>query len=248
MKTLKNTLTMLAIILLSLTIGCKKNTIYPEGQDPNQNLANSVSATDLENYYLVGETNGNKKLFVLYFSKEGSMVKANLHLTGSLRISDVMVSKSKFTFDFDANGNRLYNFEFEKDATGLIKLKSYSINDKNIPTLKLDHAILVKKSDSPIFTNSNFKIGTFQFKLNSSNSIEWDIQIRRIGTTLVNGEPFPIMAAAPEFTKPFYSLNNLGFKSNDDDFFGISVPNWKNINTPILLLERAGAVTTATKQ
>jgi len=248
MKTIKNTLSMLTILLLSVTIGCKKDKIYPEGQDPNQNLANSVSATDLENYYLVGETNGTKKLFVIYFSKEGSTVKANMHLTGALRVSDAVVANSKFSLDFDANANRLYNFEFEKDAAGSVKLKNYSLNDKTTPSLKIDHAILVKKSDSPVFTNSNFKIGTFQFKLNSASSIEWDIQIRRIGTTVINGEPFPIMAAAPEFTKPFYSLNNLGFKSNDDDFFGISVPNWKNITTPILLLERAGIVTTATKQ
>lgn len=248
MKTLKNTLSMLAILLLSVTVGCKKDSIYPEGQDPNQNLANSVSATDLENYYLVGETNTGKKLMLIYFIKDGATVKANMHLTGALRVADAAVSKSRLTFDFDANGNRIYNFEFEKDATGSIKLKNYSLNDKTIPSLKIDHAILVKKSESPVFTNSNFKIGTFQFKLNNASSIEWDIKIRQIGTTVVNGEPFPIMAAAPEFTKPFYSLNNLGFKSNDGDFFGISVPNWKNISTPILLLERAGAVTTATKQ
>lgn len=248
MKTLKNTLNILLVSTLLLTVGCKEENNAPEGQDPDENLANSISASELENYYLVGETNGAKKLLVIDFSKVEGVVKANLHLTGALRISDALVNNSKLSIDFDANGNRLYSFEFEKDASGVIKLKNYALHDKTVTTLKFGHAILVKKTDSPVFTNSTFKIGTLQFKLNNSNLIEWDIKLRQIGVTVINGVPFPIMGSAPEFTKQFYALNNLGFKSNDDDFFGISVPNWKNNNTPVLLVERAGAVSIATKQ
>ncbi|RZK62955.1 MAG: hypothetical protein EOO85_31750 [Pedobacter sp.] len=139
MKTVKSTLALFIVSALLLTVGCKKKTTYPEGQDPEQNLANSVSANDLENYYLVGETNGAKKIFVIYFSKEGATVKANMHLTGALRVADAVVTNAKFSFDFDANTNRLYNFEFEKDASGLVSLKNYTLTDKASPlVLKQD--------------------------------------------------------------------------------------------------------------
>jgi hypothetical protein len=244
MKSLKSLYALLPIFLMLTIFGCKKNNAGPENDNDNPGIDNpsenkGISMNELLDYYLVTERKtGNTKLAVMYFSQEGNVVKANLHGSGYLRSKEVVATNSSFSFNSDGFGT--FNYSLEKDATGTIKLKSYDVNSGT----DLAFALLVKKTNAPSFSGSSFKAGDLLFKFKDPTTLEWDFQNRVVGFT--TGPPplnlkSPIFEYKPEFSLPYYSLLDLGFKTNNDQFIGITVPSWKDSNTPVLLLEKNGA-------
>jgi len=248
---MKNILKMLAILLITIVVSCKKKDANPINDPQNPDINNPVGATgiamsELLDYYIVSERKtSNTKLAIMYFTKEGDVIKANIHGRGYLRTKEVTAVNSSFSFETEGFG--AYTYVLEKDATGRIKLKSYAHNQGEV-----NYALLVKKTEALAFANSSFKAGDLLFKFNNPGSLEWDIQTKIIGYT--TGPPplrivTPIYATGPELTLPYYSLLDLGFKSNNDQFLGITVPSWKDSNTPIMLVENNGAtVLKAAKQ
>jgi len=252
MKNLNNAYKMLPILLLFVFVGCKKNSAAPGNDNENPGIDNpaadkGISMSELLNYYLVTERKtGNTKLGVMYFTQEGDVVKASLHGSGYLRSKEVVAINSSFSFNSDGFGT--FNYTLEKDASGTIKLKSFDYNSGT----DLAYALLIKKTDALPFAVSSFKAGDLLFKFKNPTTLEWDFQNRMVG--FHTGPPplnlkTPIFENKPEVTLPYYSLLDLGFKTNNDEFIGVTVPNWKDANTPLLLIERSGAaVLKAVKQ
>ena len=249
MKHLKKIQTMLPLLLLLVFVGCKKNNVTPDNDPGNDNPeeVKGISMDELLDYYLVTELkSGDTKLAVMYFTKEGDVVKASLHGGGYLRSKEVVATNSTFSFNSDGFGT--YNYTLEKDESGMIKLKSYDFNGGG----DLDYALLIKKTNALPFVNSSFKAGDLLFKLTSPTTLEWNFQNKIIGYN-VGPPPFyiktPIIVNGPELTLPYYSLIDLGFKTNNDQFIGITVPSWKDSNTPVMLIEKhTGPVLKAIKQ
>lgn len=247
MKTLKNAITGLALFTMLLIVGCKKDKINADGQEPGK--TNAISVEELENYYIVSELKtGGIKMALIYFTKEGGTVKANLHFRGVLRSAEAKITDGKFNFDYNNDGQGVFTYELEKTSNGLISLKSYQYINKTNATQGLNYSLLATKETSSAFSNSSYKIGNLLFNVTNKNIIEWNIALRET-VQVINGVPFPIFNTAPEFTKPIYNLANIGFKSNDDDIFAVAVPKWKETNTPLLLVEKNGtAIMPAVKQ
>lgn len=247
MKTLKNTITGLALFTMLLIVGCKKDQINADG--PESGKSNAISVDELENYYIVSELKtGGIKMALIYFTKEGTILKAHLHFRGVSRTSEAKVTNGKFSFDYNNDGQGVFTYELEKTSNGLIALKSYQYINKANVAQGLNYSLLATKENSPAFSNSSYKIDNLLFKVTNKNTIEWNIALRET-VQIINGAPFPIFSVAPEFTKNIYSLANIGFKSNDDDFFAVSVPKWKETNTSLLLVEKTGtAIMPAVKQ
>jgi len=211
-------LKMLPVLLMIVLAGCKKD----------KSASKPIAASELENYYLVGQVSGvDRKLVLIDFTKDGNLTKANLHIRGTLRIINTTIVDSKFVFDFDLNGVDVFTFELQKDANGSIGLKNYKFVRSSNANLGLEYAKLYKKSAMPGYLNASYKIDNLLFKLNGSNELEWDIKLRQNGSFLT---------LLPAFKRNFYSLN-LGIKTTNDQFFGVSVPDWKGGNAPFLLLD-----------
>ncbi|UIR55637.1 hypothetical protein LZQ00_15370 [Sphingobacterium sp. SRCM116780] len=246
---MKNLRIIFKITLFTLTmviVSCTKGSDQPGEVVPPEN--STVKVDDLLDYYIVSaQKTGATKLAVMSFEKDGDVVKASVHGRGYLRVKNIVVENSILSFDTEGFGS--YQYTLEKDATGVLHLKSYSYTGNTT----IDYAILAKKSTAFAFTNTTFKTksGTedLVFKFTNTNTLEWDIRVRQIGTKVINGQPIPIIGTGPDFTKPFYSLGTVGFKTNTDEFIGVAVPSWKDANVPLLLVENgASAIMKAEKQ
>lgn len=248
MKSLKNTLKLMPVMLLLVLAGCKKKDSMPtpDGENPDGNKG--ISASELVDYYIVAEhKTGGNKLLVVYFSQEGNTVKANAHLQGSLRINEVKMGSSKFSIDYNADGKSVYTFTVAKDADGKLKLNAYDFIYNGAGD-QLSYATLVKKTEAVAFANSSFKTGDILFKFTGTD-LQWDVRLRKSGEIQIpGGQPIVKYDTLPEVTLPYYGITNIAFKTNADEFMGVIVPGWKNINTPVMLVERSDAVFVATRQ
>jgi len=238
------------VLLIVAFAACKKEKANPD--DPNNPDAElAVSREDLIPYYIVAERKaGDNKLAVFYFSKEGNVVKVNLHRQGYLRSGEVNMDKSGFTFDLEGNGNFVYTFVFEKSAEGKVSLKSYSFTDKANAAQGFEYAVLGTQGSIPSFENGSFKSGDILFQFSAARNIEWDIKSRQIGTKYYPppiNKVLPVMAEAPEVSVPYYGISPAGFKANND-FIGALVPSWKDTATPLLLVERNSIIYLSVKQ
>ncbi|WP_448633957.1 OmpA family protein [Pedobacter panaciterrae] len=154
---------------------------------------------------------------MLYFTQEGNVIKANAHLQGYFRAREVVIKNSVITIDYNGDGKSMYTFTLEKDAEGKLKLKSYDFR-YNGAANQMAYAIMAKKSEAFSFANLSFKAGNTIFSFTSNG-----------GTEIINwpGDP-----------GPYYKLTNIGFKTNNDKFLGVTVPNWNGVNVPAMLLEK----------
>lgn len=74
MKVLNNPFIIVSILFLSIIVGCKKKNFAPNV------VATELSANELLDYYIVTENKiENNRLTILYFSKEGAIIKVNGH-------------------------------------------------------------------------------------------------------------------------------------------------------------------------
>ncbi|MCF2443321.1 hypothetical protein L0657_05075 [Dyadobacter sp. CY345] len=222
MKNLINICKMLPILLLVLG-SCKEKSADP------QNAV--ISTSELADYYLVAErTNTNQRLVVFYFTKDGDAVTASSHLQYALRVKEVNVENSIFSFDFDSDGKFVYTFELERDANGNLKLKSSSYSYSGGAN-ELSFATIAKRTDAISFENDEFRTGSSPIKFgkditSNASIIKW----------FDNG------------IYPFYMLGNVGFKTNNGQLFGAVVPSWKNISSPVMLVESEDEVLVSIKQ
>ena len=214
MKNIKHIYKLMPILLLIVLASCKKKSTIPD--------ASQIAASELLDYYLVAEhVTGVNKLLVLYFTKEGDAVKANAHLQGYFRASEVAIKNSILSIDYNGNGKSMYSFGLEKDAEGNLKLRSYDFQYDGAGN-QLAYAIMVKKAEAFAFANLSFKTGNtiFSFTSNGGNEVlNWP------------GDP-----------NSYYRLTNIGFKTNNDRFLGVTVPNWNGVNSPVLLVEKDDAL------
>ncbi|MBB5440294.1 hypothetical protein HDC92_003994 [Pedobacter sp. AK017] len=216
MKNLKRICKLFPILLLLLYTGCKKKAAVPADD------AEQIVASELLDYYLVGEhTTGGNKLIVLYFTPEGNVIKANAHLQGYFRAREVVIKNSVITIDYNGDGKSMYTFTLEKDAEGKLKLKSYDFRYNGAGN-QMAYAIMAKKSEAFSFANLSFKTGNTMFSFTTDG-----------GTEIINwpGDP-----------SPYYKLTNIGFKTNNDKFLGVTVPGWNGVVVPVMLLEKDDAL------
>ena len=107
---MKNILKMLAILLITIVVSCKKKDANPINDPQNPDINNPVGATgiamsELLDYYIVSERKtSNTKLAIMYFTKEGDVIKANIHGRGYLRTKEVTAVNSSFSFETEGFG------------------------------------------------------------------------------------------------------------------------------------------------
>jgi len=248
MKTLKLTLSVL--MLIATLTACKKDKTDPN--DPNNpENAQQVTKADLLPYYIVAERKtGDQKLAVMTFTQDGTGIKVNLHRQGYLRSIAADVADNTLSFDLDGTGTYIYRFALEKNATGLLTLKSYQYTDKSNTAQGFEFAVLANTAAAQNYENADFKTGTLLFRFTAAKTIDWDIKERQVGTKYYPppiNQTLPVTGIAPEVSVPYYALATGSFKANND-FIGAVVPNWKNVNSPIMVVERNNITYQANKQ
>lgn len=230
MNNLKNAQKILPILLLLALVSCKKK----------DEVAKEVATKELLDYYIVAEhAIGPNKMMILYFTEDNTAIKAQAHLFESNKVINVEAKKSAFSIDYYGDGKAVYNFVVERDATGKLILKSYSFN-YNGQGNELACATMVKTRAAPIFTSLSYKMIPSNAPFNTINTgIPFSIKARSSsdrGALLWNN-------VGPYFSE----LINIGFKTVDGSYMAVSLPNWKNIDKPIMLLERKNELFIAAK-
>jgi uncharacterized protein YegP (UPF0339 family) len=248
MRTLK---LMLSVLMLMATFAaCKKDKTDPSDPNNPENVQ-KVTKADLLPYYIVAERKtGDQKLAIMTFTQEGDGLKVNLHRQGYLRTLTADVTDNALTFDLDGTGTYTYRFVLEKSASGQLMVKSYLYSDKTNAAQGFEYAVLANTTTAQNFENADFKTGNLLFRFTGSKNIDWDIKERQIGTKYYPppiNQTLPITGVAPEVSVPYYALATGSFKANND-FIGAMVPSWKNVNTPILVVERNNVTYQANKQ
>jgi len=236
MKTLKKILKMLPLLLIFVSVGCKKEKAQPEA------VADEIATSALLDYYIVAEhAIGLNKLMILYFTQEGNAVKAQVHLFDGTKAVEVVMEKSTFRIDYNGDGKSIYNFGVEKDDTGKLILKSYDFNF-NGQGNELAHAIIVKTRATPSFTDLSYKMIPSNMPFDKINTgTPFSIKPRTYGS---RGALVWSSNTGPHFDE----LINIGFRTADGAYMAVSVPNWKSINKPIMLLESRQTLYIAARQ
>jgi len=242
---------MLSVLMLMATLAaCKKDSNDPNDPDNPENVQ-KISKADLLPYYIVAERKtGDQKLAIMTFTQDGDGLKVNLHRQGYLRTLTADVTDNALTFDLDGTGTYTYRFVLEKSTSGQLTVKSYQYSDKTNAAQGFEFAVLANTTTAQNFENADFKTGNLLFRFTGAKNIDWDIKERQIGTKYYPppiNQTLPIMAVAPEVSVPYYALATGSFKANSD-FIGAMVPSWKNVNTPILVVERNNVTYQANKQ
>ena len=234
MKNFKNALKILPVLLLLVFVSCKKKDATPDA------AVEEIATKELLDYYIVAEhAIGSNKLMVLYFTEDNMAIKAQAHLLEGNKIINVVLKKSAFSIDYYGDGKAVYNFVVERDATGKLILKSYSFNF-NGQGNELAYATMIKTRAAPIFTGLSYKMMPSHAPFNTINTgTPFSIKPRSSGDAgaLLWGGVGPY----------FSELINIGFKTVDGAYMAVSLPNWKSIDKPIMLLERKNELFIAAK-
>lgn len=221
-----------------IALSCKKDKINL----PDQNQA-ELKKEELIPYYIAVEhkLSGNK-IGLIYFAKVGDNVKATFQGDGYTQTGDISINGQGFSFDANSDGNYIYSFSFSKNADGKFVMKSYQFTDKTSNSQGLNYAVIARKEDVPAFESVNFKTkeGIYFNLIKDANNvpnINWNIQRRTSYIFIPPSSYIPNDYIGPEYSKPYTKINGLGWKENSGLFFGISVPEWKDSTTPLILLE-----------
>lgn len=221
MKALNNTLIIVSILFLSIMVGCKKKDAVPDVVTPG------IAASELLDYYIVAEfkTGLNNRLMTMHFTQEGNTIKVHGHLQQGYQVREIVVKNNTFTVDFFGDGKSIYTFMIEKNEAGKLKLKSYSfsfIGQEN----ELDYALLINKPGIGITYNSYYMM------------IERSVPLSNLkdGLLIAINETSMLIIATNK-TIPFYKYMDIGYKSNDGKYMLVTVPHWKGIDAPIVLIE-----------
>lgn len=220
MKALNSTFIIVYILFLSIMVGCKKKDAVSDVATPG------IAANELSDYYIVAEfkTGLNNRLMTMHFTQEGNTIKVHGHVQQSYQVREIVVKNNTFTVDYFGDGKSIYTFMIEKDEAGKLKLKSYSFSFNGLEN-ELDYALLINKPAIGIRGYSKYKM------------IERRVPIANIenGIEIMMSETVYWTINAPSIT--LYQYMDIGYKSNDGRYMLVSVPHWKGINIPIILIE-----------
>lgn len=244
MKNLKNALKMLPVLLLLVLVSCKKKEVKPEEETE---VVIPVTAKDLLDYYIVAEhKTGGDKLLVAYFELEGSTIVFRARRQGDLyykRENTVAIEDGQFSIDWNGDGRTaVYRFAIEKDANGHLKLKTYDFTFNGEGNL-LAYAVLAKKTEALPFAGDNFKMIRANVSFDAvKNGIPLNF------TTFLGGKVLFWPTRDADNSMDWYlDLINIGFTTKAN-LLGVTVPSWKGINTPIMLIEIDDLLFIAAKQ
>lgn len=220
MKALNNRFIIVSILFLSIMVGCKKNDAVPDVVTPG------IATSELLDYYIVAEFKKglNNRLMTMHFTQEGNTIKVHGHVQQGYQVREVVVKNNTFTVDYFGDGKSIYNFTIEKDEAGKLKLKSYGFSFNGLEN-ELDYALLINKPATGIIGYSKYRM------------IERSVHISSIdnGLVLMMSEANFWTLNTPDIT--LYKYMDIGYKSNNGKYMLVSVPHWKGINIPIVLIE-----------
>jgi len=244
--TLKNAIKMLPVMLLLLLVSCKKEEAE---STPVAELV-AITPKELSDYYIVAEhKTGGHRMMVAYFELNGStlMVHATrqgIHNNVGVAVSHaVTIENGQFSIDWNGDGRTsMYRFTMEKDASGKLQLKAYDFEFNGEGKL-LSFAILAKKTEALPFEGHDFKMVASNLPFETvKNGIPLSI------TTFVESEIlFWPSRNFEDQIDPYGNIINIGFITKAN-LLGVTVPYWKGINTPIMLIEIDDLLFIAAKQ
>lgn len=235
---------MLPVLLLLVSLSCKKEEAKP------QPIANLIAAKDLLDYYIVAEhKTGGNRMMVAYFTLDGSNVMVRATRQGITNVKGVAVDhvvtleNGQFGIDWNGDGRTsMYRFAIEKDDSGELKLKAYDFEfngEKNL----LAYTILAKRTEALPFDDHDFKMIASNLSFETvKNGIPLSF------TTFLGGKIlwWPTRTTDNQLD-PYDNLIDIGFISKAN-VLGVTVPYWKGINTPIMLIEIENLLFIAAKQ
>ena len=244
MMTLKNAIKMLPLMLLFLSVSCKKDKVKPEV------VSDPVTTKDLADYYIVAQhKTGGHRIMVAYFELNGDVLTVKATRQGVYNVLGVAVSHSvtvengQFSIDWNGDGRTsMYRFTMEKDASGRLQLKAYDFEfngEKNL----LAYTILAKRTEALPFDDHDFKMIASNLSFETvKNGIPLSF------TTFLGGKIlwWPTRTTDNQLD-PYDNLIDIGFISKAN-VLGVTVPYWKGINTPIMLIEIENLLFIAAKQ
>lgn len=203
----------LAFLILTATVmfiaGCQKEV-----------ESIPVSIEELTAYYIIGELSGGNAvpaIFSIHFRQEGTGITAILDMPGARKSFPVEINDRLMSFDPD-NSGRKYSFLLQKDSeNGTLGLQGYNYSHANIPERRMSYASLVQRSQAPAFEHRDFVTSdSFLLKFTAGSKF---VKVHLDTKIISNGS-----------YKPYYRLGEgraPGWKSENDEWFGISVPEWK---------------------
>lgn len=244
MTNLKNAIKMLPVLLLLLSVSCKK-----EEPEPTP-VAELITPKDLSDYYIVAEhTTGEHRMMVAYFELNGGALMVRATRQGIYNNKGVAVSHAlaiengQFIIDWNGDGRTsMYRFTIEKDASGRLKLKAYDFEFNGEGNL-LAYAILAKKTEALPFEGDDFKMIASNLPFETVKS-----GIPLSFTTFLGSKILFWPTRNPENQiDPYANIINIGFITKAN-LLGVTVPYWKGIDTPIMLIEIEDLLFIAAKQ
>ena len=200
---------------LFLIASCSKKDKQPDTQTPEPVIA----VSELTDYYIAIKSS-NPAFAVILFDKDGSNVKWSCHWLGGLRQAnatlkhiDNTAKTAELQIDLDAPGSRSMIFKIVKNAAGDLSIRS-SAGEGAVGNINL--AVLIKKSSL-----SGLVLNGSSFQVNQNNNLVYrflaDDNFRFVQSGIV------------QWTKKYYALSgDVGFKSNDDQHFGVFISDGGN--------------------
>lgn len=168
MKTLKITISILALFLITLS-SCKKEKNEPKSEDT------TVTAEDLLNYQMFWallEPDKTISLRVLYFEKVGNEIKATLDGIVSRNIKTIKIENNSLVFDLNENGSVVYTFEFTK-KDGKVAIASGKFYNINNPEYTVGGFSIGHISEYPSVKNKTYKYNGDNNQLIKFNADTW---------------------------------------------------------------------------
>lgn len=188
--------------------------------------------------YIVIESNTGH-FYTIYFVNENNTMNAYLDGYFIRRVLEVNVSDNADSLIlpfYDGN----YTFKLIFTRTGNNKITINNIYCTNLPGF-IAHAEIYKTAEAPVFLKSNGTNTIYRFT-KPSNSTDMFLYFNAFAPS--TAWKYDGGGYAPSAFFPIYVIgNNIGWKSNAGDIFGISVNTWKNNHLATMLFDSANNVT-----
>lgn len=237
---------MLPILLFLASASCKK------GENKPELVAHPIAITELLDYYLVAEhKTGGNRIMVAYFEPSGNTVlvhairQGNPNYTGVNTNHAITLANGQISIDWNGDGRTaMYRFTIEKDGNGKLILKNYDFQF-NGEGNGLNFAVLAKKTEALPFEGFDFKMAASSLPFEAvKNGIPFTF------TTFLESKLIFWPTGSTDNNQHldgYSNILNIGFISKAY-LLGVTVPYWKGINTPIMLIEIDELLFMAAKQ
>lgn len=152
MKHLTRIMTMASLMILITFIACKKNSNETK-PEPKPITADELLGYQIVTAFSSPAKNVPPKLF--HFARSGNEVMATMDGVQSRRIRAIKVIDNHFTFDSDADGKFVYEFNLKRDEKEMVIMDSFKYQNLNDPSITMPNAV-IWQSDFPAFKNKSF--------------------------------------------------------------------------------------------